>query len=69
MTLPSITLYSLTHNANNMMIEILAAKADDDIIIFGLVCAVLYTILKYKYYQKHGTVLFPKGSKKDSKKD
>ena len=52
-----------------MMNEILAAKADDNIIIFGLVCAVLYTILKYKYYQKHGTVLFPKGSKKDSKKD
>ena len=51
------------------MIEILAAKADEGVLIVGALCAVLYTIVKYKYYQKHGTVFFPKDPDKNSKKD
>ena len=53
-----------------MIIEILASKADDEmIVVFGVVCAVIAAVLKYKRLQKIGTVFNPKDPNKDNKKD
>jgi hypothetical protein len=52
-----------------MIIEILATKPDDGLLIFGAICAIGAIILKYKRLQKIGTVLDPKDPDKDSKKN
>jgi hypothetical protein len=53
----------------NMIIEILAAKADADVLIFGAICLIGAAILKYKRLQKIGTVFNPKDPDEYNKKN
>ena len=43
-------------------------KADEGIIVIGIICGVVALILKHKRIREKGTVLFPKKSSEENKK-
>ena len=51
-----------------MMFEYLA-KADEGLIVVGIICGVLAMVFKYMRIREKGTVLFPKKSSEENKKN
>jgi hypothetical protein len=59
----------LTSNkGTNMTFEYLA-KADEGLIVVGIICGVLAMVFKYMRIREKGTVLFPKKSSEENKKN